>query len=568
MDIFWQDLRHTLRTLRRSPGFAAVAMLTLAIGIGANTAIFSVVNAVLLRPLPYPGADRIVRIREERAVMRGMRMASFMTGDTLEAWREDPQTIDQVAGYSPRTYTLTGRGEPGRLRGAAVSAQMFGLLEVAPVLGRAFREEEERPGANLVVVLSNGFWRRQFQADPDIVGDVLALDESPHTIVGVLPEGFYFPDRETEVWTPLRTAVPNRRPGQIQIIAFAGLARLKQGVSLEQATAEGQTILQRNHTQMPEPMSSKPAPTLRLIPVQEAMVGEARPALLAAVAFVLLIACANLANLLLAHGASRQREMAVRCALGAGRGRLIRQLLTESTLLSLAGGMVGLLAATWIHQVLPAVAPADIPRIGEVALDRRVLGFAVALSVATGVAFGLIPALQGSRLNFVRALNEGSVQSVGGFGLLRSSRARSTFAVAEVALALVLLIGAGLLLKSFVRLIDVDPGYDPRNVLTARLNLPETRYTDAGVRDTFFDQLLERIDQLPGVDAAGVVSFLPLAPGEARTILQIAGRPQPTRIDERTAARPQVVSGGYFRAMGLQLVAGRFLTDRDDASAV
>ena len=568
MDTLWQDLRHAVRTLRRNPGFVAVAMLTLAIGIGANTAIFSVVNAVLLRPLPYPEADRIVRVREERSLMRGRQMASFMTSDTLEAWREDPRTVDQLAGYSQRAYTMTGQGEPIRLRGSAVSAGMFPLLRVAPELGRAFRLEEERPGANHVVVLSDGFWRRQFESDPDIVGQILTLDDAPHTIVGVLPANFYFPDRETDVWTPLATAVPNRRPGQIAIIAFAGLARLKDGVSLEQAIAEGQTIVQRMHAQMPEPIAEMPAPTLRLIPMQEEMIGDARPALLAlaaAVGFVLLIACANLANLLLSQGAARQREFAIRAALGAGRRRLVWQLLTESALLGLVGGAVGLVAASWAVQMLPAVVPPDIPRIDEVGLDRRMLGFSLLLSLATGVAFGLIPALHGSRLNLVRALNEGSLQAVGGFRLLRANRTRSMLAAAEVAVALVLLIGAGLLLRSFVRLIDTDPGYDPTNVITAQVDLPPARYADADVRRVFFQQLLQRVDQLPDVEAAGIVSFLPLGRGEALTILQIEGRPQPTRLDERAMARPQVVSAGYFRAMGMRLVDGRFLTERDGA---
>ena len=350
------------------------------------------------------------------------------------------------------------------------------------------------------------------------------------------------------------------------IIAFSGLARLKDGVSVEQATAEGQTIVQRIHAQMPGPIAQMPAPTLRLIPMQEDMIGEARPALLAlvaAVGFVLLIACANLANLLLSQGAARQREFAVRAALGAGRGRLMRQLLTESALLGLVGGAVGLVAAIWTLQMLPAVVPPDIPRIDEVGLDRRVLGFSLLLSLATGVAFGLIPALQGSRLNLVRALNEGSLQSVGGFRLRRANRTRSVLAAAEVAVALVLLIGAGLLLRSFVRLIDIDPGYDPTNVITTQIDLPPTRYADADSRRLFFEQLLQRVEQLPDVDAVGIVSFLPLTSGEALTILQVEGRPQPTRMDERTVARPQVVSAGYFRAMRMRLVDGRFLTDQD-----
>ncbi len=569
MDTLWQDLRQSLRILVKNPGFTTVALVTLAIGIGANTAIFSVVNAVLLRPLPYPEPDRIVRVGEERSAMRGMPQATFMTGDTLEAWREDAEAVEQLAGYGQRSYTLTGQGEPVRLRGAAVSAGMFPLLRVSPLLGRQFEPEEERPGSNRVTVLSYALWQQRFGSDPDIVGKALVFDGNPHTVVGVLPQDFYFPDRDTELWTPLVTTIPNQQPGQVMIRAFSGLARLKTGVTLEQAAAEGQTIVQRIHEQRPGLLAEGPAPTLRLVPLRDEMVGETRPALLAlvvAVGFVLLIASANLANLLLARGASRQREMAIRAAVGAGRARLVRQLLTESTLLSLAGGAVGLIAAVWVQQILPTIAPGDIPRIDEVRLDARVLGFTLIISLFTGLLFGLAPALHSARVNLVRSLNEASAQSAGGFGLLRANRTRSLLAVAEIALALALLVGAGLLLKSFVTLIDVDPGYDPANVLTTRIALPQTRYSEAGVRQAFFDELLARVSQTPGVEAAGLVSRLPLSSGEAVVILRIEGRAPPTGLDDLISARPQAVSAGYFQTMRMRLVDGRWLTDSDETS--
>ncbi|MDP6579614.1 MAG: ABC transporter permease [Vicinamibacterales bacterium] len=564
-----QDIRHSLRILTKNPAFTAVALVTLAIGIGANTAIFSVVSAVLMNPLPYPDAERIVRVREERPAMRGMADMSIMTADTLENWRDETDTLDALAGYRPASFTLTGEGEPARLRGAAVSSDMFPLLETAPLTGRTFERGEERPGANRVVVLSHAGWQQRFSGDPDVVGRSVLLDDNPHTVVGVMPQGFYFPDREAELWTPLATTVPNLQPGQVMIIAFQGLARLKPSVSVEQALAEGQTVVQRIQEGRSGPMAQMAAPTLRLIPLQEEMVGEARPAILAlaaAVGFVMLIAVANLANLLLARGAAREREMAVRAAIGAGRSRLVRQLLTESTLLGLAGGVVGVAVAYWVIRSLPALAPADIPRIDEVVLDGRVLGFALSLSVGTGLLFGLIPALQGARLNLVRTLNEGGALSGGGFRLLRANRTRSTLAVAEIALALVLLVGAGLLIRSFVTLTDVDPGYDPSNVLTTRLDLPPARYADADARRNLFAQLLERLEQAPDVEAVGLVSFLPLSSGEARIIVQIPGRPAPASFEDRPSARPQVVSAGYFQAMGMRLVDGRWLNRADETT--
>jgi len=566
MDTFLQDIRHGLRVLIKSPGFTAVALGTLTLGIGATTAVFGVVNATLLRPLPYPDADRLVRIQEEHPMNRGREMPAFMTSDTLEAWRENPQAIDQIAGYTGRSFTYQDESEPVRVRGAAVSPALFPLLRATAWLGRVFTEDEEASAAQPVAVLSYARWQTRHDADPRVLGRLITLDDVSYSVIGVMPEGFYFPDRETEIWIPLTLTTPQQRPGQRFIIAFSGLARLKDGVSLAQAEAEGQTIVGRQAPLAP----GMAAPTLRLVGFHDEMVGDVRPALLAlmaAVGFVLLIATANLANLLLARGAARQRELAVRAAIGAGRGRLIRQLVTESVALSVIGGGLGLAAAYWILGVLPSFAPAGIPGLGEAGIDATVLAFALAASVGAGVLFGTVPALQASRFDLVRALNEGAAQMGGGFRFRRGNRTRSVLVVAEVTLALMLLVGAGLLVRSFVTLATVDPGFDPTNVLTVELNLPRPQYSDLTAANALFDQVLERTAGRPGVEAVGLVSSLPLTPGESLIAFRIQGQAAPTSREEMTAARPQLVSPGYLDAMGLRLVAGRFVTDQDTDSS-
>ena len=575
MDNLLQDLRLSLRVLARSKAFTIVAVLTLAIGIGANTAIFSVVNAVLIRPLPFPDPDRIVRVLEERPAMGGGGgPMSFMTSDTLSAWRDtgDSSGLEAIAGYNTRSYTLTGSGEPARVPGSSASAALFKVLGVEAARGQLYTEDEERRGADLVAVLSHNSWQRRFQADPDIVGRPLVLDGRPHTVVGVLPRGFHFPDQDTEIWTPLILEMPRgHRTGQLMLIAFEGIARLKDGVALETVQAEGQTILQRLREERQGAAAALPEATLRLTSLLDELVGEVRPALvvlLSAVGLVLLIACANLANLSLARGASRRREMALRSAIGASRMRLVRQMLTESLLLSLLGGALGLLLAGWVQSLLPRIAPSDIPRIETVGIDGGVLLFSIVLSLATGLAFGLVPALQSVRVDLVRALNEGDAPpAIGGFRFLHGSQTRNLLAVAEIALAVVLLIGAGLLVRSFLSLIDVDPGYDSRNVLTTTLNLPHAEYRDEAAGEALFGQVLERLQAAPQIEAAGIVSFLPLSAGEAHIVFGIEGRPQSQNPEDMVIARPQTVSAGFFDAMGLQLVEGRFLTPLDDERA-
>ena len=566
MDAFLQDIRHSLRVLTRSPGFTAVALATLTLGIGATTAVLGVVNATLLRPLPYRDADRLVRVQEEYPMNRGRAMPAFMTSATLEAWRENPHTIDQIAGYSDRTFTYRDESDPVRVRGAAVSPALFPLLRATPLLGRVFTPDEEASASQPVALLSYARWQDRHDADPNILGHLITLDDVSYSVIGVMSEGFYFPDRETEIWIPLTLTMPQQRPGDRFIMAFSGLARLRDGVSLAQAEAEGQTIVDRQAPLAP----GMGAPTLRLVGFHDEMVREVRPALLAlmaAVGFVLLIATPNLANLLLARGAGRQRELAVRAAIGAGRGRLIRQLVTESVALSVIGGGLGLAAAYWVLGALPSFAPAGIPGLGEAGIDGTVLAFALAASVGAGVLFGTVPALQASRFDLVRALNEGASQMGGGFRFRRGNRTQSVLVVAELTLALMLLVGAGLLVRSFVTLATVDPGFDPARVLTAELNLPRSQYSDTTAASALFDQVLARTIARPGVEAVGLVSSLPLTRGESLIAFRIQGQAAPTSRDEMTAARPQLVSPGYLDAMGLRLVAGRFVTDRDTESS-
>jgi putative ABC transport system permease protein len=593
MHALWQDTRHSLRLLGKHPSFTAVAVITLALGIGANTAIFSVVNAVLLRPLPYPGAEGLVRVEEMRPAFRGARSGAFMTNETFHAWRESTQTLEGIAAYGSRAYTLTGQGEPVRVRGSVVSPALFPMLRVAPLMGTLFAAGTDRPGADRVALISESAWDRRFQRDPSIVGRAITLDGNQYTVAGVLPARFYFPNREAEIWTPFVVEPASTNPGERRVMAFPAIARLKDGVAREQAEAEGTTIVQRAPATMRRPPgpggpgggsgggpqgggprgvgpqgADSPGPTLRLVNLQDEMVADVKPALyvlVGAVALVLLIAAANLANLMLVRGAARQRELAVRAAIGAGRGRLLRQLLTESLVLSLAGGVIGVALAWWLVRMMPAIAPGDVPRLDEVSLDLRVLGFACLLSIASGIVFGLLPAWRGARVDVVRAINEAGVQATGGFRFLRGNRLRAALVVSELALALVLLVGAGLLLNSFVRLINVSPGYDPDNVITAQLNLPRTKYPGPAAQRAFFDGLLDRLRSVPGVQAVGMTNLLPLTRGNVVLSFEPEGQPPAGPDEDPPRASLRIVSPGFFEALGIPLVEGRAIGDEDRA---
>ncbi len=594
LDDLGRDVRHAVRALGRSPGLAAAVVLALALGIGANTAMFSVVRGMLIRPLPYPDAGDIVRITEAM----GPRMSPFVTSASMAALLDEAESFEQLAGYGPSRFLWRGPEGAVTLRAARVSPSMFPLLRATPHLGRLFIEEEARAGAERVVLLSHGAWAGRFGSDPDVVGSAIDPNNAPHTVVGVLAEGFFFPSPEEEIWTPYvmpgySIAPPEGgwngsfRDASFSISLVTALARLRPGVSTEQAATEVRTILQRSGLMaqaaaMSGGTADLPAINARVVSLQEEMVRGYRPALLAltaATALVLLIACINVAGLLLARGVARRRSLAVCVALGAGRGRLVRQLLTESVVLSTGGGLLGLAAAAVVLGGLPAVVPGDVARLDGIGINGAGLAFALALSVIVGLAFGAAPAFQWSRFSLVRALNEGSAQAAGGFRLLRSNRTRAALAVAQVALAVVLLVGAGLLLRSFVGLVTLDRGYDPTGVVTARAGNPDAiRGTPApvpGGEDDAVDarfqaailEAMTRLERLPDVAAVGVSSGLPLASGgtTTSTSVRVAGRLEPAAPGDRLMARIAWASPGYFDAMRLRLVEGRLFTRSDRA---
>ncbi|HTF36942.1 MAG TPA: ABC transporter permease, partial [Blastocatellia bacterium] len=514
MDNILQDLRYAIRALRKNPGFATVAVLTLALGIGANTAIFSVVNAVLLRPLPYPEPGRLVMVWESEKSGD----PTLVSPANFVDWLEQSETCSQIAALRGWDANLSGVDEPERLRGAMVTADLFTALGVAPVAGRTFLPEEDQPGRNRVVVLGYGLWQRRFGSDPEIVGKTIAINGINRTVIGIMPAHFKLPlvtirkaPEQTEIWTPWAMDANYRKRrdlGQLLVIA-----RLNQRATTEQAQAELSAISYRSNP--------RPAVDQRLdaqvIPLHRNLVGDVRSALLVllgAVGFVLLIACANVANLLLARAATRQREMAIRAALGASRRRMIRQLLTESVLLALIGGVIGLLLALWGTDAMVALSPADLPRLEEIGVDISVLGFTLVTSLLTGIVFGLAPAWQSSKSDLNEALKESGRSSTSGFA---RRRLRNMLVVSELALAFVLLVGAGLMMKSFVRLSGVDAGFDAKNVLTMALSLPGAKYPENEQQAAFFLQVTTRLESLAGVQAAGAVSAIPLTGWQNKT---------------------------------------------------
>ena len=607
MEVLLRDIRQAVRALGKQPGLTLTALTMLALGIGANVAMFGIVNAMLLRPLPYPDPEAIVRIGEVLGPQS--RSSPYLSNKTMPRIEEEAESFEQVAAYLPRGTRWRGPERTITLSSAQISPSLFPLLRARLHLGRFFTEDEARTGANRVVVLSHGAWTRRFGSDPNIVSGVVNLDGAPHTVVGVAAEGFYFPTPDAEVWTPF--VIPPSEfsvqtgPGGEDLrvattVSFNALGRLRPGVSPQQAATETRTILQQGRNvlirgfaarglsrQLDSGADDTPETDAVVIPLQEELTAQYRPALFAltvAMALVLLIACINVAGLLLARGITRQRALAVCAALGAGRGRILRQLLTESVVLSLGGGAIGLAAAAVVLRTVPALVPGDIARLDEAGIDGMVLAFTLGLSVLVGLIFGTAPALQWSRFPLLRTLNEGSAQSTGGFRLLRSSRTRAALATAQVALALVLLIGAGLLLRSFVGLLTVDRGYHPANVITARVENPDARFELGAMPTTLeaMDQIVsgdrwfaetlidatDRLAGLPGMEAVGLSTGLP--PGSrdvGAASVHIEGRPPVSNPAEMPFASIHVASPGYFDVMRLRLRSGRFYTERDGAGS-
>jgi putative ABC transport system permease protein len=548
------DTRYAIRQLITTPGFTVVAVLTLAFGIGATSAIFSVVNTVMLQPLPYPQPDGLVRIFE-RVPQYGR--FSVAPANFLD-WRRQSSVFERIAAYAGGTDTFIGSDGPERIPMASVSWDTFELLGVAPALGRSFRADEDLPKQNTVIVISHGMWQRRFGGDPGVLGRSVPLSGSPVTIIGVMPPDFYFPSRDPEFWRPIAFDPASATRGG----HFIGvIARLKPGVTVDQAGVEMRTIAERLAVQHPDSSANESAETIAL---HDLIVGPVRPmllTLLAAVGVIVLIACANVANLLLVRASVREKEIAIRSALGAGRRRLVMQMLVESLVLALGGGALGVLLAYLAIGPIQTLSAGSIPRASELALDRTVLAFAVLVSLATGVIFGLVPAWQASRAGLGTVLKEGGRSSSTSGGRW----VRSTLLVAEVALSIVLLVGASLLLRSFAKLTSVDPGFTPDRVLAFRVALPLTAYPEDHVRVAFYDRLIEKLGSLPGVETAGMVQQLPMRGGYVLSF-EIQGRP-PARPGEELSANHRVVSPGYFRALGIPQLRGRALSDRDTSKA-
>jgi putative ABC transport system permease protein len=554
----FNDLRYGIRVLLKSPGFTVVATLILALGIGGNTAIFSVVNAVLLRPLSFPNPERLVQIWEVNSAA-GRSRGTVSPHNFLD-WRNQSHNFEQMAAYQYESFALTGNQIPEHLIGSLVSASFFQVMGVSPILGRPFLPDEDQPGKSHTVVLSHNTWRTRFGADPKVVGRTLTLNGEPYVVVGVMPPAFQFPDAGVELWAP--PPFDLNRVNRASHFLFA-IGRLREGISLSHAQAEANTIARRLEQQYPDTNRDS---GILLVPLHEQMVEEVQPSLLilwSAVALVLLIACSNVANLLLARAAFRRKEIAIRTAVGASRSRLARQFLTESFLLAFVGGVLGLMLAVWGIHVMVANGGYAIPRSEGITIDGWVLGFTGLISIIAGIVFGFAPAFGSSCSDLSISLKESGRQVAGAAG---TSRLRNLLVVSEVALALILLTSAGLLMKSFWLLRRVDPGFKAAGVLTMQLSAPESKYPPGIQRTTFFQRVIERVAALPGVESVGGVNDLPFSGSRTRNSFEIEGR-SPASAQESLNADYRTVSPEYFKTMGIPLLKGRRFTARDNQSA-
>src|SRR6266542_2651207 len=557
MNKLLQDLRYAVRTLLKKPGFTLIAVITLALGIGASTAIFTVVDAALLRGLPYKSPERLYHLFETTP-QKEFAQREFSYPDYQDYQKN--QVCEGIAAYTGGGAIMSGRGEPERVLAPGASANFFSLLGVEPILGRTFQPGADKPGAPRVTVLTYGMWQRRFGGDNAIIGQSLTLNGDSYTVVGVLPASFQFAFRPADLWRPYQpteTQLSRRFMHGTNLIG-----RLKQGVNLEQAQSELSATAGRIEQEYKE---SHAGTGLKLVPLQEQVIGQVKPillVLLAAVGFVLLIACANVASLLLTRSLSRQKEVGIRVALGASRWRVIRQLLTESVLLSLVGG---LFVAYWGIAALIAVLPENqlnaLPFLKSLHIDAGILAFSFGLSLLTGIIFGLAPALQSSRLDLNEVLKEGGRNTAGTPG----HRLRSVLVMSEIALAVVLLVGAGLMMKSLLRLLQANVGFDPQNLLTMTVALPPAKYTDANRQVAFHEQLKERLGSLPGVSGVGTVNILPLQAGNT-TRVNVEGDPVPPPGQE-LEANIRTVDESYFQTLGVPITAGRAFDERDKPDA-
>ena len=560
MEDFLQDFRFGLRTLLKSPGSGLVAIVALSLAIGANTAIFSVVSAVLIRPLPYKDPDRLV-VMWSNKLSKGMRQQPVSALD-FKDFAAQQQVFDEIGAFRAQPAVLTGSELPERVETASVSPSVFEMLGMQPAIGRGFDSAEDQPGKNTVAVLSDRLWRRRFGADPNIAGRQLILDGASYTIIGVAPSQFRLPDTPSELWIPYTPDSKELGPRKRGYRFLKVIGHLRPGVSLEQAQSDMRRIAYRLEQQYTESNSGY---SVDIVPLREQLIGDIRPTLwmlMGAVVFVLLIACANVANLLLARAGDREKEIAVRTALGAHPKRLVRQLLTESVMLSLLSGLVGVLLAAWGVSLLIGLGPANVPRMREISIDWRVLVFTMAVSVATGIVFGLAPAMASLRADLNSILKTSGRSST---GHRSRTRMRNILVVCEIACCVVLLAGAGLLMRSFVRLQQVNPGFRMDHVLTMQLALPESRYSGMKV-GLFYKQLIERVEALPGVQSAAVSRYLPLSGSDASINFLIESQPVVASANQ-PRAKYRAISAGYFTAMGIPIIKGRYFDRSDDNPA-